>query len=39
MLLQLEPGSDKFKFISDIMAHWNEIIDTIIFTNLISAMQ
>ena len=32
-LLQSEPCSDMFKVISDIMAHWYEIINTVIITN------
>ena len=39
ILLQLEPCSDKSKVISDVMAHWYEMINTTLLLQLISAIQ
>ena len=40
ILLQLEPCSDMSKFISDVLAHWYEMINTIMLSlQLISAIQ
>ena len=39
-LLQLEPCNDMFKVISDVMAHWDEIMNKIIITiNFCNAMK